>query len=335
MDGRVAWTRTVRHTARDCMASMVTAVKYNRSARLDTSEVSDTRGSGGSRLGGRGGIALGGGGIGVAGVVIYLLVALLGGGSGGSGAGDILGQLGRDGQPATADNQKIASECRTGEDANTKLDCAVVADIDSIQDFWRVELPKPGSRYTAIDTVWFTGQVSTGCGAADSGAGPFYCPSDKLVYIDLTFYDELQRKFGAEGGLFVDAYVLAHEYGHHVQDLVGRSSGGSTQGASSGSVRLELQADCYAGLWAHYATTTPDEDGQPLVSDITADDISRALDTAGRIGDDYIQKNLGTGRVDSTSFTHGTSAQRRKWLTTGYRTGSFSACDTFSASNLG
>jgi predicted metalloprotease len=281
-------------------------------------------------------MALGGGGLGAAGLLIYLLVAVLGGGGSG-GVSDVLGQLGQDGGAATADNTDVAQECRTGADANTKLDCAVVADIDSIQSYWTAELPKLGRRYTEVPTVWFTGRVNTGCGAADSGAGPFYCPADKQVYIDLSFYDDLKNQFGARGGLFVDAYVLAHEYGHHVQDLLGTESrvkAGAT-GPSSGSVRLELQADCYAGVWAHHATTAPDASGQPLISDVTADDISRALDTAGRIGDDYIQTHLGSGHVDRSSFTHGSSAQRKKWFSRGYRSGNPAACDTFGTKNLG
>ncbi len=186
--------------------------------------------------------------------------------------------------------------------------------------------------------MWFTGQVDTGCGAASSGTGPFYCPADKQVYIDLSFYNDLHSQFGAKGGLFVDAYVLAHEYGHHVQDLLGTSArvrAGAT-GPSSGSVRLELQADCYAGVWAHHATTTRTPGGgPPLVSDITRDDISRALDTAGRIGDDYIQTHLGGGRVDRSAFTHGSSEQREKWFSTGYRSGNPADCDTFGTPNLG
>jgi predicted metalloprotease len=314
-------------------------VKYNSRARLDTSEVSDTRGGRfGGQLGGRGGVAIGGGGLGLVGVLIYVLVAVVGGGGGGSSAvSDVLGQLGQGGNAAQADNSEVAKECKTGADANEKLDCAVVADIDSIQEYWGDELPALGATYRDIPTVWFTGQVSTGCGAASSGVGPFYCPADEQVYIDLSFYDDLRTEFGAEGGLFVDAYVLAHEYGHHVQNLLGTSAkvkAGAT-GATSGSVRLELQADCYAGVWANHATTTPDANGDVLISDITADDISRALDAAGRIGDDYIQTHLGGGSVDTSKFTHGSSAQRRKWFTTGYHTGDPKACDTFSASDLG
>ncbi|PZS19766.1 MAG: hypothetical protein DLM57_03345 [Pseudonocardiales bacterium] len=316
-------------------------MQYNDDAQLDTSEVQDAR-SGGGGLGrmlpsGRGGIAVGGGGLGVLGVIAYLVVSLIGGSSGSKAVTDVLGQLGQGGGAQTADNTQVAAECKTGSDANKKLDCAVVADIDSIQKYWAGELPKLGRSYQPITTIWFTGQVSTACGAASSGSGPFYCPGDKHVYLDLSFYDDLKTQFGAQGGLFVDAYVLAHEYGHHVQDLLGTEAKvhpGQT-GAKSGSVRLELQADCYAGVWAKHATTVPDATGKPLILDVTADDIARALDTAARIGDDYIQKNLGSGRIDQNAFTHGSSAQRKKWFTAGYQSGEPTACDTFGTDNLG
>jgi hypothetical protein len=309
-------------------------MRYSRNARLDTSEVQDTRGGGGL-LGGRG-AAVGGGGLGVVGVLIYLLVSYVGGRGAGQAATAILDQLGRNGQPATADNSQISSQCRTGADANNNLECAVVADIDSIQAYWSSELPKLGSNYAKVPTVWFSGQVSTGCGTADSGAGPFYCPADKRVYIDLSFYDDITSQFDATGGLFVDAYVLAHEYGHHVQDLLGvESRVHSTQGPKSDSVRLELQADCYAGVWAKHATEPGPNGAPPLVEDITPQDFQNALQVAAHIGDDWIQQNLGNGQINQKAFTHGTGAQRDKWLTTGYRTGSPVACDTFSTSNLG
>jgi hypothetical protein len=308
-------------------------MKYNENARLDTSEVQDTRGGGGM-LGGRG-AAFGGGGLGVVGVLIYLLVSYVGGG-GGQAASAILDQLGRNGQPATADNSQIASECRTGADANSHLECAVVADIDSIQSYWSTELPRLGHSYVKVPTVWFTGQVSTGCGAADSGAGPFYCPPDKRVYIDLSFYNDITSEFDASGGLFVDAYVLAHEYGHHVQDLLGIESRVHTrQGPTSDSVRLELQSDCYAGVWAKHASEPGPNGEPPLVEDITSQDFDNALQIAAHIGDDWIQKNLGNGQINQKAFTHGTGAERKKWLTTGYTTGDPQACDTFGASNLG
>ena len=173
------------------------------------------------------------------------------------------------------------------------------------------------------NTEWFSGQVNTGCGDASSAAGPFYCPADKLVYIDLTFYNDLQTQFGATGGLFVDAYVLAHEYGHHVQDLLGieaKVQPGDT-GPASSSVRLELQADCFAGVWANHASTVPGADGQPLVTNITSTDIANALDTAGKIGDDYIQTQIEHQTFNAASETHGTSAQRQKWFSAGYQSG--------------
>ena len=305
-------------------------MKYNANARLDTSEVSDTRGS-------RSKVAVGGGGLGIVGIVIYVVVSLVGGGGSGAVLDQVLGQLGQSGGPATADNSEISSHCKTGADANNSLECAVVADIDSIQSYWTQELPAVGTKYTDVPTVFFSGSVSTGCGSADSGAGPFYCPADHKVYIDLTFYDDLKSQFGANGGPFVNAYVLAHEYGHHVQDLLGvesRVKAGS-EGAASASVRLELQADCYAGVWANHASTVPDASGQPLITDISSDDIANALDAASRIGDDYIQTHLGSGHVDPNTFTHGTSAQRQKWFTAGYHGGKPSDCDTFGATSLG
>jgi predicted metalloprotease len=281
-------------------------------------------------------IAFGGGGLGIVGLIIYLVVQFTSGGGGGS-TGSVLDSLGSGNNANAATNSDVAQECHTGADANRNLDCAVVADIDSIQQYWTSELPRLGARYVDAPTVWFTNSISTGCGSASSGMGPFYCPADKRVYIDLSFYNDLQTQFHAKGGLFVDAYVLAHEYGHHVQDLLGTESKvqAGVTGPKSGSVRLELQADCYAGVWANHATTTPGPNGQVLISSITRDDVNRALDTAGRIGDDYIQTHLGNGQVDQSTFTHGTSAQREKWFTAGYRTGEPEACDTFSTNNLG
>ncbi len=305
-------------------------MRYREGGNLDLSSVQDRRGGGG-RLGGRG-MAVGGGGLGVVGLLVVVLFQVLGGG--GSGAGSALGGLGDLGQGEQADNAQLEQSCKDTGDANNSVDCAVVADIDSIQDYWGGVL---GNRYTKTDTVFFSGSVSTGCGNADSGSGPFYCPSDGLVYIDLSFFDQLQRQFGAEGGLFVNAYVLAHEYGHHVQDLLGTNEQvkqGAT-GASSGSVRLELQADCYAGTWANHATTVPDASGAPLIAEITQDDVDRALDAASRIGDDFIQRNLGSGRVDQNSFTHGSSEQRQKWFSTGYKSGRPADCDTFATNDLG
>jgi len=271
------------------------------------------------------------------GVIIFVVISLVNGGKTGSGAADVLSQLNQGtGAAATADNAQLAEECKTGADANAKFDCAIVADIDSIQSYWTEQLPKLGAQYAQVNTVWFSGQANTGCGSASSAAGPFYCPADKLVYIDLSFYDDLKSQFGATGGLFVDAYVLAHEYGHHVQDLLGTEAKvrqGET-GPTSGSVRLELQADCYAGVWANHASTVPDSSGKPLISDITQEDFANALDTAGRIGDDYIQTQIAHQTFDPGTETHGTAVQRQRWLTTGYQSGDPTRCDTFGAATL-
>ncbi|MCZ2847150.1 KPN_02809 family neutral zinc metallopeptidase [Modestobacter sp. VKM Ac-2978] len=311
-------------------------MRFREGARLDTSGVQDRRGRrGGGRSGGRAGgrgLAVGGGGLGVVGLLVVVLFQVLGGGGGDTaGLASTLGGL-SGGQ--TADNSELAANCRTGADANASVECALVADIESIQDHWGATL---GPDYRPADTVFFAGSVQTGCGGATSGSGPFYCPADEQVYIDLSFFDDLQTRFGAAGGAFVNAYVLAHEYGHHVQHLLGTNrlvTPGET-GPASGTVRLELQADCYAGTWANRAESVPDDSGAPLIADITDDDIDRALDTAGRIGDDFIQTELGGGTVDQDAFTHGSSEQRRQWFSTGYATGDPAQCDTFGTDDVG
>ena len=310
-------------------------MRYSEGADLDPSGVQDRRGGGG--LGGGRGLAVGGGGLGLVGVLVLVLFQVLGGGgTGGTGAAlsQLGGQLGGLGEGQTVDNSQLEQQCRTGADANASVECAVVADIESIQDYWSGVL---GADYQPTDTVFFNGSVQTSCGGATSGSGPFYCPADRLVYIDLSFFDTLQQQFGAEGGLFVNAYVIAHEYGHHVQNLLGinqQVTAGVT-GPTSGTVRLELQADCFAGSWANHAETVPDESGEPLIAEITQDDIDRALDAAARIGDDFIQENLGGGTVDQDAFTHGSSEQRQRWFTTGYETGDPAQCDTFASDDLG
>ncbi|WP_329070260.1 KPN_02809 family neutral zinc metallopeptidase [Amycolatopsis sp. NBC_01480] len=310
-------------------------MRFDDNAGLDTSEVQDMRGSGGGGGGIGGRVAIGGGGLGLVGLVIYFLMSQFGGVSlGPSTASSGLG-LSNLGSGQQVDSTTLAQKCHTGADANRDHDCAIVAVVNSVQDYWAQEFARSGRTYKKAPTRFFSGGVRTGCGSATSDTGPFYCPADSDVYIDLSFFNELKTRFGAQGGLFTESYVLAHEYGHHVQNLNGTSKQGTGTGPKSGSVRLELQADCYAGVWANHASTTPTESGQPLVQDITQDDISRALDTASRIGDDYIQTKLGSGQADPSSFTHGTSAQREKWFTTGFQTGQPARCDTFGTNNLG
>ena len=266
-------------------------MKFNPNARLDTSQVQDRRGSGGGRSGGfggmpsmpggKGGIAVGGGGLGLLIVVGIILFNVFSGGSSSTGTSGPTGMLAGASGNTSLDNGQLESACRTGADANTNDECAVVAVINSVQGYWTDAFATSGTTYREADTVFFSGSTSTGCGQGSSGMGPFYCPPDQMVYIDLSFWNDLKTKFGANDAVFTQAYVLAHEYGHHVQNLLGTSDRvGTATGATSGSVRLELQADCYAGVWANHATTVPDASGQVLITEVTDADLQNAVETA-------------------------------------------------------
>ena len=291
--------------------------------QLDTSQVQDSRGGGGG-FGGRG-LAIGGGG-GVIGLIVLVASLLLGGGdpgttAGGPGVGGGSYTGGTGGSVAS----DLSTRCRTGADADRDQDCQVVGVVNSLQSFWGQTV----RGYTPSDTRLFSGQVQTGCGSATSAVGPFYCPADDTVYVDLGFFDELRTTYGASGGEFAEAYVLAHEYGHHVQDLLGTSAraqqSAQQEGPTGASVRLELQADCFAGVWAASAA----RNGLTL----TEADITDGLSAAAAVGDDRIQE-AATGRVDPESWTHGSAAQRQAWFRTGYTAGDPARCDTFAARTL-
>ncbi len=286
-------------------------MKFNEGARLDPSQVGSGRGNGGK-------IAIGGG----AGLVVLVLALLFG-----VNPGDLLGSGGSD-SGGTSDPSAFA-QCTRGADISTDRDCRFVAYTNSIQDYWGTAV----EGYQKITVETFEGSVNTACGNATSAVGPFYCPGDSTVYLDLGFFNDLTGQLGAKGGDAAEAYVLAHEFGHHVQKLVGtmgRVQGGSrSSGPTSPQVRLELQADCYAGVWFHHATADPDSP----ISEVSKADLELALDAASAVGDDRIQEKT-QGQVSPESWTHGSAAMRKKWLTTGFSTGDPNACDTFAAGAL-
>jgi predicted metalloprotease len=293
-------------------------MRFRRGARLDPSQVSDRRGMGGGR-----GLAVGGGGLGLIVLVVAMLLGVDPTGGGTSDPFSGLDDRAVSGQPAG----QVLEECRTGEDANEREDCRIVGVVNSLQTFWTKTFERSNRRYQPAQTVFFTDSVQTGCGFASSQVGPFYCPPDQKIYIDLDFFDELQSRFGASGGPFAQAYVIGHEYGHHVQNLLGtldRVRQGAT-GPESAAVRSELQADCYAGVWAANAVATG------FIEELTQADINDGLSAAAAVGDDRIQETT-QGQVNPERWTHGSSEQRRRWFSRGYENGKPAACDTFSGS---
>ena len=291
---------------------------FRDDANLDASQVEDVGGSGGGGGGGGGfpgGVVIGGGGI--VSLIVLVLVFVLNNLSGG------------DSQPAQRQpSSNLSQQCRTGKDADQSEKCRVVGVVNSIQDYWKTQL----SDYRPAKTVLYSGSLRTPCGAASSAVGPFYCPADRIVYLDMSFFNVMTQRLGAPGQ-FAQAYVVAHEVGHHVQNLLGISGKvdaarqrGSEAQANAMSVRLELQADCFAGVWAKRSqavSTWRLEDG----------DIETALNAASQIGDDTLQRKS-RGTVVPESFTHGTSAQRVGWFKRGFESGSPDNCNTFEARQL-
>ncbi|TFD79443.1 neutral zinc metallopeptidase [Cryobacterium fucosi] len=283
----------------------------------------DNANIGGGRVSKRGrntGIAVGGGGLGV--IALFLLSQFLG--------VDLSGLAGG-GQPA-AESGSVSNlaECTTGAQANADVECRMKGAAASLDTYWAEELPRLGVDYQQPQPVaLFTDSTGTGCGAASAATGPFYCPSDATIYLDTAFFDDLRTRFGSSGGPLAEMYVIAHEWGHHVQNLTGvlaQSQDGQT-GAASNSVRVELQADCFAGAWTGAATTITDENGVTFLKPITQAQIRDALSAASAVGDDRIQAAT-QGQVNPEGWTHGSSEQRQRWFGTGFEQGA-GACDTF------
>ena len=289
----------------------------------ESDNVEDRRSSGAGGFGGGGGL-LGGRNIGIGTVV----VALVGGWIFGINPMTLLGMLGGGDAPPAQVRQQTPAQAQPANDRMAAFVSTILADTE---DVWKGVFAKGGAKYQEPQLVLFRGATQTACGQGQAAMGPFYCPGDQKVYIDLGFYETLKTKLGAPGD-FAQAYVIAHEVGHHVQNLLGISSkmdqmrGRVSKVEFNGlSVRLELQADCFAGVWAHHA--------QNARQILEQGDVEEAMNAAASIGDDALQK-AGSGRVVPESFTHGTSAQRQRWFETGLKNGSIKACDTFSARNL-
>jgi uncharacterized protein len=286
-------------------------------------QIEDRRGAGGGGLGGisMGGLGGGGipipmgrGGLSIGGIVlvviIYIVIQFLSSGSGlgGPSQGGVTGSLDPD------------------DDIGIFINAVTV----DVQDFWEAEFEAANKDYPETVTVLFDGQTQTGCGAASSATGPFYCPPDQKIFLDTSFFRELAGRFGAPGD-FAQAYVIAHEYGHRVQDVLGTMDTVQSQqqtnpsNANDLSIRLELQADCYAGMWAHDIDVSPD---QSEVEAITDADVQEALTAAAAVGDDRIQQQA-TGTINKESWTHGSAEQRTKWFNVGFKDGTIESCDTF------
>ena len=282
---------------------------------------SDIGGGKVSKRGRNTGIAVGGG-LGV--IALFVISQFLG--------VDLTGLVGGGAAPET---ESSLEQCQTGADANENVECRMVGAAASLDAYWSQESPELGLDYAGpLDFVLFDQATTTGCGSASSATGPFYCPPDQIIYIDVSFYDELRGRFGSSGGPLAEMYVVAHEWGHHIQNLAGvleRAQDGQT-GPTSNAVRVELQADCFAGAWAANASEVPDESGVPFLQPITDAQIADALSAASAVGDDRIQEAT-QGQVTPHSFTHGSSEQRQRWFLVGFQQGA-GACDTFSVSQL-
>src|ERR687885_403826 len=283
--------------------------------------VEDRRGGGMGGLGG-GGLAVGGG-MGVVGLIVYLIFNVLGGGTGTSGTGGLglpidTGQVGSGGQSET--REQLKQRCNSSGALDKYTDCRLIKVYNVADTVWSQEFERRGLPYRSPKIVFFTRATRTGCGSASASTGPFYCPPDQELYFDLGFLEQLQQQFGAQGQ-FAQAYIVAHEFGHHLQTLLGTepkvraAQERNPSLANRYSVALELQADCYAGVWANLA----DQSQQNGIT-LTSDNIAEAQKAAAAVGDDRIQQET-QGRVNPENYTHGTAEQRATWFRTGVDSG--------------
>jgi uncharacterized protein len=296
--------------------------------RVDVGGVDDRRGGGGGGLPG-GGIALGGG-AGIVGIVIYIVIQLLGGSAASTASQIDSGSANSTGQQETS--AQLEARCNTDGALDKYTDCRLIKVYDVANGTWKDEFARRGVSFHTPKLSFFNGSTNTGCGAASADVGPFYCPADEEIYLDLSFLDQLQTQFGATGE-FAQAYIIAHEYGHHLQTLLGTepkvraAQQKNPDQENQYSVALELQADCYAGVWS----TLADKESNGI--NLTQANIAEAQNAASAVGDDRIQQKT-QGRVDPESWTHGSAAQRKQWFTTGYSSGNLDSCNTFASLGL-
>ncbi|WP_022909522.1 KPN_02809 family neutral zinc metallopeptidase [Aestuariimicrobium kwangyangense] len=284
---------------------------FKSDARIDSGSV------GGASGGGRGGgIAVGGiGGLIIVVIALFLGIdpsAILGGGSG-----------------QTQPQASSTNQCSTGADVQRDADCRWPAYMTSLNQYWG---KAAGGNFQPPTMLKFSGSVNTACGQASSQVGPFYCPGDQKIYIDTSFVQQLLDQLGAQGGPAAEAYIVAHEYGHHIENVTGvleKAQHDKSTGPTSSGVRVELMADCYAGVWFNFAN----KDATDIIENITQDDLNRVVDAARAVGDDHIQSQQ--GGVNPDAWTHGSSKMRQYWVQKGFQSGDPNQCDTFATDNLG
>lgn len=287
-------------------------MSFNDDARIDTGKVQRRRGGRTAAIGG--------------GSLIGVLVLVVASQLLGVDLTPLSGLVSGGGQTSSSEEVGF-DDCQTGADANADDECRMAGAANSLDVYWESQV----SGYRSPEVILYSGATDSACGTASASVGPFYCPSDESIYVDTAFFETLRTDFGASAGPLAQMYVLAHEWGHHISNLTGvLGQVGRDSGAASGSVRLELQADCYAGAWVAEASTVPDANGTPFLKPVTQSQIADAMNAAATVGDDYIQQRSGQ-RVNPDGFTHGSSEQRQRWFQTGYEGGPTS-CDTFGVS---